>query len=140
MSARYAAPSLDSSLSSGHDVQVAVSIGVLTERFYGELWNRWNDSAVEDTLSLGLNLPRVAGAGDIGNGQGWRRYRAKMANLPGAARRAFSACPLVDLVARNMMPHPGSHWHAAAQVRRDSGELLMLPCHACVVMHAAGIP
>jgi hypothetical protein len=30
----------------GHDVQVAVSTGVLIERFYGELWNWWNDSAV----------------------------------------------------------------------------------------------
>ncbi len=48
MSARSAAPSLDYSLGSGHDVLAAVFIGVLIEGFYGEPWNRWNDSAVED--------------------------------------------------------------------------------------------
>ena len=69
-----AVPSLDYSLSSGHDVQAAVSIGALIERFYGELWNRWNDSAVEDTLS-----PDFAFRGSLGQEtsgrQGWRRYR-----------------------------------------------------------------
>ena len=56
MSARSATLQLDSLLSSGHDVQVVVSIGVLIERFYGELWNRWNDSAVEGTLSPGFTF------------------------------------------------------------------------------------
>jgi hypothetical protein len=37
-----------------HDVRVAVSISHLVERFYGELWNRWNDPAVEDTLGPGF--------------------------------------------------------------------------------------
>ena len=74
MSARRAAPSLACSLSSGHDVQVAVSIGVLIERFYGELWNRWNDSAVEDTLSPGFTFRGSLGQ-ETSEWQGWRRYR-----------------------------------------------------------------
>ncbi len=37
-------------------MHVAVAIDVLIERFYGELWNRWDDSAVEDTLSPGFNF------------------------------------------------------------------------------------
>jgi predicted ester cyclase len=74
VSACRAASSLDCSLGSGHDVQVAVSIGVLVERFYGELWNRWNDSAVEDTLSPGFTFRGSLGQQTSGR-QGWRRYR-----------------------------------------------------------------
>ena len=74
MSAPSAAPLLDYSFSSGHDVQVAVSIGVLVERFYGELWNRWNDSAVEDTLSPGFTFRGSLGQ-QTSERQGWRRYR-----------------------------------------------------------------
>ena len=58
----------------GHDVQVAVSIGVLIERFYGELWNRWNDSAVEDTLSPGFTFRGSLGQ-QTSDRPGWRRYR-----------------------------------------------------------------
>ena len=55
-------------------MQVAVSIGVLIERFYGELWNRWNDSAVEDTLSPGFTFRGSLGQ-ETSDRQGWRRYR-----------------------------------------------------------------
>jgi predicted ester cyclase len=55
-------------------VQVAVSIGVLIERFYGELWNRWNDSAVEDTLSPGFTFRGSLGQ-QTSDRPGWRRYR-----------------------------------------------------------------
>jgi predicted ester cyclase len=58
----------------GHDVHVAVAIDVLIERFYGELWNRWDDSAVEDTLSPGFNFRGSLGQETTGR-QGWRRYR-----------------------------------------------------------------
>ena len=55
-------------------MQVAVSIGVLIERFYGELWNRWNDSAVEGTLSPGFIFRGSLGQ-QTSDRQGWRRYR-----------------------------------------------------------------
>ncbi len=55
-------------------VAVSVSIGALIKKFYGELWNQWNDAAVEGTLS-----PRFTFRGSLGQEtsgrQGWRRYR-----------------------------------------------------------------
>jgi hypothetical protein len=70
-----AASSLDNySLGSCQDVQVAVSIGVLIARFYGELWNRWDDSAVEETLSPGFAFRGSLGR-ETSERQGWRRYR-----------------------------------------------------------------
>jgi predicted ester cyclase len=72
--ARSAALSLDWSFGNGHDVRVTVSVSVLIERFYGELWNRWNDSAVEDTLSPGFTFRGSLGQETSGR-QGWRRYR-----------------------------------------------------------------
>jgi hypothetical protein len=55
-------------------VAVSLSIGVLIENLYGEPWNRWNDAAVDDTLS-----PDFAFRGSLGQEtsgrQGWRRYR-----------------------------------------------------------------
>ena len=74
MNARSVAPSLDDSLSKGHDVRVAISIDVLIERFYGDLWNRWDDSAVEDTLSPGFTFRGSLGQ-ETSQRQGWRRYR-----------------------------------------------------------------
>ena len=55
-------------------MQVAVFIGVLIERFHGELWNRWDDSAVEDTLSPGFAFRGSPGQQTSGR-PGWRRYR-----------------------------------------------------------------
>jgi predicted ester cyclase len=55
-------------------VQVVVCIGVLIERFYGELRKRWNDSAVEDTLSPGFTFRGSLGQ-ETSERQGWRRYR-----------------------------------------------------------------
>jgi predicted ester cyclase len=54
--------------------EVAVSIGVLIDRFYGELWNRWDDSAVEETLSPGFTFRGSLGQ-ETSERQGWRRYR-----------------------------------------------------------------
>jgi predicted ester cyclase len=55
-------------------VQVAVPVVVLIERFYGVLWNRWNDSMVEETLSPGFTFRGSLGLETSGR-QGWRRYR-----------------------------------------------------------------
>jgi predicted ester cyclase len=50
------------------------SISGLIDRFYGELWNEWNDGAVEATLG-----PNFAFRGSLGQEtsgrDGWRRYR-----------------------------------------------------------------
>jgi predicted ester cyclase len=53
---------------------MAIPIGGLIERFYGELWNRWNDSAVEDTLSPGFVFRGSLGQETSGR-PGWRTYR-----------------------------------------------------------------
>jgi hypothetical protein len=55
-------------------VRVAVSISNLVERFYGELWNKWNDPAAEDTLSAGFAFRGSLGQETLGR-DGWRRYR-----------------------------------------------------------------
>jgi hypothetical protein len=68
--------SLDARGLSRHDVRVAISVGSLVERFYGELWNQWNDTVVEDP----------AGAdGDDLVGQAWaeRREPHRDVLLPG---------------------------------------------------------
>lgn len=53
---------------------MAAPIGGLIDRFYSELWNRWNDSAIEDTLSPGFTFRGSLGQETSGR-QGWRRYR-----------------------------------------------------------------
>jgi predicted ester cyclase len=53
---------------------VAASIGGLVERFYGDLWNRWDDAAVENTLSPGFTFRGSLGQETSGR-DGWRRYR-----------------------------------------------------------------
>ena len=70
----FSGASLDYSLSGGHDVQVAVSIGVMIEKFYRELWNRWDDSAVDAVLSPGFTFRGSLGQ-ETSDRQGWRRYR-----------------------------------------------------------------
>jgi SnoaL-like polyketide cyclase len=55
-------------------VQVAAAIGELVERFYGELWNRWDDSAVDGTLSPGFAFRGTLGRETTGR-DGWRGYR-----------------------------------------------------------------
>jgi hypothetical protein len=55
-------------------VAVSVSIGVLIEKFCGELWNQWNDAAVEDTLGPGFTFRGSLGQETSGR-QGWRQYR-----------------------------------------------------------------
>jgi hypothetical protein len=75
-------------------VQVAVSIGVLIERLYGELWNRWNDSAVEDTLSPGLTFRGSLGQ-ETSDRQRWRLYRDLVrqgsADFTGVANKSQAA-------------------------------------------------
>lgn len=53
---------------------VVASVSDLMERFYRELWNRWNDAAVEDTLSPGFIFRGSLGQETAGR-QGWRQYR-----------------------------------------------------------------
>lgn len=55
-------------------VAVSVSVGALIEKFYGELWNQWNDAAVEGTLSPSFTFRGSLGQETSGR-QGWRRYR-----------------------------------------------------------------
>src|SRR5215467_15610942 len=57
-----------------HDRQMATSIAGLIERFYGELWNGWNDAAVDDTLSPDFRFRGSLGRETLGR-QGWRQYR-----------------------------------------------------------------
>ncbi|HEY6278839.1 MAG TPA: ester cyclase [Streptosporangiaceae bacterium] len=53
---------------------MAARITGLIERFYGELWNRWNDAAVEATLSPTFTFRGSLGQETSGR-QGWRHYR-----------------------------------------------------------------
>jgi len=53
---------------------VAPRIGALIETFYDELWNRWNDSAVEDTLDAAFEFRGSLGQTTVGR-DGWRSYR-----------------------------------------------------------------
>jgi len=53
---------------------MATSITRLIGRFYGELWNKWNDSAVDDTLSPDFTFRGSLGRETSGR-QGWRQYR-----------------------------------------------------------------
>jgi hypothetical protein len=55
-------------------VRVAVSISNLVERFYGELWNKWNDPAVKDTLDPAFAFRGSLGHETLGRDE-WRRYR-----------------------------------------------------------------
>lgn len=53
---------------------MTAGIAELIERFYAELWNNWDDPAVDRTLS-----PRFVFRGSLGQEtsgrDGWRRYR-----------------------------------------------------------------
>jgi len=55
-------------------VPMTAAISELVERFYRELWNRWNDDAVDDTLSPGFAFRGSLGQETLGR-DGWRRYR-----------------------------------------------------------------
>lgn len=46
----------------------------LIETFYGELWNRWNDAAVEETLAPSFEFRGSLGTKTTGHEQ-WRAYR-----------------------------------------------------------------
>jgi predicted ester cyclase len=99
-----------------HHVCVAESTGNLIERFYGELWNKWNDSAVEDTLS-----PDFAFRGSLGQQtsgrDGWRRYRDQV-----RAGSADFANEIIELICHGQ--------RAAARLRytgTHTGALLGLP-------------
>jgi predicted ester cyclase len=59
---------------SRHNVPMSAPVGGLIERFYSELWNKWNDSAIEDTLSPGFTFRGSLGLETSGR-QDWRRYR-----------------------------------------------------------------
>jgi predicted ester cyclase len=46
----------------------------LVETFYRELWNEWNDSAVEDILDPEFEFRASLGVATVGY-EGWRAYR-----------------------------------------------------------------
>ncbi len=54
--------------------RVATGIAELIERFYAELWNSWDDSAVDRTLSPGFVFRGSLGQQTNGR-DGWRQYR-----------------------------------------------------------------
>ncbi|CAN5625398.1 hypothetical protein BH24ACT13_BH24ACT13_03240 [soil metagenome] len=49
-------------------------IGSLVQRFYDQLWNRWDDSAVDQVLAPGFSFRGSLGRETSGR-EGWRRYR-----------------------------------------------------------------
>ena len=49
-------------------------IQTLIERFYDDLWNRWDDAAVDDVLSDGFSFRGSLGNETRGRDE-WRRYR-----------------------------------------------------------------
>jgi len=69
-------------------VRVAVPISDLVERFYGELWNKWNDLAVEDMLAPGFAFRGSLGAGN--RGAGW------VAPVPGSGACWLGGLPQRD--------------------------------------------
>lgn len=50
------------------------STASLIETFYEELWNRWNDAAVDDTLDLRFAFRGSLGQETVGRDE-WRAYR-----------------------------------------------------------------
>ena len=53
---------------------MASRINSLIETFYEELWNRWNDAAVEDTLDEAFEFRGSLGQTTVGR-DAWRSYR-----------------------------------------------------------------
>jgi len=53
---------------------VASRIGRLIETFYEELWNRWNDAAVDETLDANFRFRGSLGQ-ETGGRDEWRAYR-----------------------------------------------------------------
>ena len=52
----------------------APSVRQLVGRFYDELWNAWDDTAVDDLLAPGFAFRGSLGAETVGR-DGWRGYR-----------------------------------------------------------------
>ncbi len=95
---------------------MARPIAQLIEIFYGELWNKWNDSAVDGTLDPAFTFRGSLGQETVGRAE-WRRYRDMI--------RAGSADfhnEILDMV--------GEGQRAAARLRytgTHTGTLLGLP-------------
>jgi hypothetical protein len=123
VSVRLVGLSLDWPAAARHDGWVPETIGNLVERFYSELWNRWNDMAVEDTLSPAFRFRGSLGQQTSGR-EGWRRYR----DLVRAGSADFCN-EIVELVCDGL--------RAAARLRytgTHTGVLLGLPrSHAAAV-------
>lgn len=47
---------------------------MLIDRFYDELWNQWNDGAVDEVLTEDFDFRGSLGQHTVGR-DGWRRYR-----------------------------------------------------------------
>ena len=53
---------------------VVAAISDLVRSFYGDLWNRWDDAAVDAVLSAGFEFRGSLGTTTVGR-DGWRTYR-----------------------------------------------------------------
>jgi steroid delta-isomerase-like uncharacterized protein len=53
---------------------MTASANDLVTRFYHQLWNEWDDGAVEDTLAVGITFRGSLGRETVGREE-WRSYR-----------------------------------------------------------------
>jgi predicted ester cyclase len=53
---------------------VVAAIDELVHRFYDDLWNRWDDSLVDDVLAATFEFRGSLGTSTLGR-DGWRAYR-----------------------------------------------------------------
>ncbi|MGI8519895.1 MAG: ester cyclase [Actinomycetota bacterium] len=56
------------------NLRMPLLIATLIETFYEELWNRWNDAAVDDTLDAAFDFRGSLGQQTTGRDE-WRSYR-----------------------------------------------------------------
>jgi steroid delta-isomerase-like uncharacterized protein len=58
----------------GEPVDGTTMIEELVQRFYGQLWNAWDDDAVDETLAEDFTFRGTLGTETVGR-DGWRSYR-----------------------------------------------------------------
>lgn len=57
-----------------HGIDVPMNVGQLVKMFYQELWNRWDDRAVDSVLAPGFRFRGSLGHETVGITE-WRAYR-----------------------------------------------------------------
>jgi steroid delta-isomerase-like uncharacterized protein len=95
---------------------VRAAIGDLIERFYAELWNNWDDAAVDGTLSPGFTFRGSLGQQTSGR-QGWREYRDSVRAGSADFRNEITELVCDDNRAAARLRYTGTH----------TGPLLGLP-------------